>query len=156
MTDDPRIMGAAPNEEGAAEAAAPDEQAAEQRNADMEGPADDIAAALEASLAVAADLDAERAALERHWHQRRERARYEVDRARRQYGAVEPENRLVARTLTAPAYRSYALAGGPPLDDVGAEVVGLHEPRQRPTLAQRGDVAGGGDGGQHSARQPSR
>lgn len=56
-------------------------------------------AALEASLAVAADLDAERAALERHWQQRRERARYEVDRARRQYGAVEPENRLVARTL---------------------------------------------------------
>ena len=37
--------------------------------------------------------------LERHWQQRLERARYEVDRARRQYGAVEPENRLVARTL---------------------------------------------------------
>ena len=56
-------------------------------------------AALEASLAVAADLDAERATLERHWQQRRERARYEGDRARRQYVAVEPENRLVARTL---------------------------------------------------------
>ena len=28
-----------------------------------------------------------------------ERARYEADRARRQYDAVEPENRLVARTL---------------------------------------------------------
>ena len=28
-----------------------------------------------------------------------ERARYEADRARRQYGAVEPENRLVARSL---------------------------------------------------------
>lgn len=56
-------------------------------------------AALEASLAVAADLDAERASLDRHWQQRRERARYEVDRARRQYGVVEPENRLVARTL---------------------------------------------------------
>ena len=56
-------------------------------------------AALEASLALAADLDAERAALDRHWQQRLERAGYEVDRARRQYCAVEPENRLVARTL---------------------------------------------------------
>ena len=55
-------------------------------------------AALEVSLAVAADFEAERAALERHWQQRLERARYEVDRARRQYNAVEPENRLVART----------------------------------------------------------
>jgi hypothetical protein len=45
------------------------------------------------------DLDAERAALDRHWQQRLERARYEVERARRQYCAVEPENRLVARTL---------------------------------------------------------
>jgi hypothetical protein len=56
-------------------------------------------AALEVSLAVATDLEAERAALERHWQQRRERVRYEVERARRQYNAVEPENRLVARTL---------------------------------------------------------
>lgn len=56
-------------------------------------------AALEASLALAEDLDAERAVLDRQWQQRRERARYEVDRARRQYDAVEPENRLVARTL---------------------------------------------------------
>src|SRR5262245_18231807 len=36
-------------------------------------------AALEASLALAADLDAERAALDRHWQQRLERARYDVD-----------------------------------------------------------------------------
>jgi DNA invertase Pin-like site-specific DNA recombinase len=56
-------------------------------------------AAIEASLAVIADLEAERAALDRHWRQRLERAGYEVERARRQYGAVEPENRLVARTL---------------------------------------------------------
>ena len=33
------------------------------------------------------------------WRQQLERARYEVERARRQYDAVEPENRLVARTL---------------------------------------------------------
>ena len=30
---------------------------------------------------------------------RRERARYDAERARRQYDAVEPENRLVARSL---------------------------------------------------------
>jgi hypothetical protein len=30
---------------------------------------------------------------------RRERARYEAERVRRQYDAVEPENRLVARSL---------------------------------------------------------
>lgn len=56
-------------------------------------------AALEASLAVAADLQAERAALERQWQQRLERARYQVDQARRRYASTEPENRLVARTL---------------------------------------------------------
>ena len=37
--------------------------------------------------------------LERQWALRRERARYEAERARRQYDAVEPENRLVARSL---------------------------------------------------------
>jgi hypothetical protein len=56
-------------------------------------------AALETSLAVAADLEAERAALQRQWDQRLERAQYQVDQARRRYASVEPENRLVARTL---------------------------------------------------------
>jgi excisionase family DNA binding protein len=56
-------------------------------------------AALEASLAVAADLQAERAALEQQWCQRLERAQYKVDQARRRYTNTEPENRLVARTL---------------------------------------------------------
>lgn len=55
--------------------------------------------ALEVSLAVAADVERERAREEQLWQQRLERARYEVERARRQYDAVEPENRLVARTL---------------------------------------------------------
>ena len=55
--------------------------------------------ALEVSLAVAADVERERARDEQLWQQRLERARYEVERARRQYDAVEPENRLVARTL---------------------------------------------------------
>jgi hypothetical protein len=56
-------------------------------------------AAVEASLALATDLEAERAALDLHWQQRLERAAYEVKRARRQYNACEPENRLVARSL---------------------------------------------------------
>ena len=56
-------------------------------------------AALEASLAVAADLQAERTALEQQWCQRLERAQYQVDQARRSYASTEPENRLVARTL---------------------------------------------------------
>lgn len=38
-------------------------------------------------------------ALERQWQKRLEAARYEADRASRRYHQVEPENRLVARTL---------------------------------------------------------
>ncbi|MGZ6308334.1 MAG: recombinase family protein, partial [Ktedonobacterales bacterium] len=56
-------------------------------------------AALELSLAAAEQVEQERTALLRHWQQRRERAAYEAERAARQYHAVEPENRLVARTL---------------------------------------------------------
>jgi DNA invertase Pin-like site-specific DNA recombinase len=56
-------------------------------------------AALETSLAVAADLQAERVALEQQWRLRLERAQYQVDQARRRYASTEPENRLVARTL---------------------------------------------------------
>jgi hypothetical protein len=56
-------------------------------------------AALEISMRVAQDLEAERQQLHRHWAQRLERAHYQVDRAFRQYNAVDPENRLVARTL---------------------------------------------------------
>jgi hypothetical protein len=53
------------------------------------------------ALAVAAidDLDEDTRLLERQWALKRERARYEAERARRQYDAVEPENRLVARSL---------------------------------------------------------
>jgi DNA invertase Pin-like site-specific DNA recombinase len=56
-------------------------------------------AALEVSLEVAENVEAERKRLDEQWQQRLERARYEADRALRQYNAVEPENRLVARTL---------------------------------------------------------
>ena len=53
------------------------------------------------ALAVAAvgELEAEVTLLEKQWTLKRERARYEAERARRQYDAVEPENRLVARSL---------------------------------------------------------
>lgn len=58
-----------------------------------------VPSALEVSLQVAADIEAERRRLEQAWQKQLERAQYEVDRAMRQYTVVEPENRLVARTL---------------------------------------------------------
>ena len=56
-------------------------------------------AALELSLKAIENVEGERRRLHRHWEQRLERASYEVQRAERQYQAVEPENRLVARGL---------------------------------------------------------
>jgi DNA invertase Pin-like site-specific DNA recombinase len=51
------------------------------------------------ALAAVGQLEEESRQLERQWTLRRERARYDAERARRQYDAVEPENRLVARSL---------------------------------------------------------
>lgn len=56
-------------------------------------------AAVEITLQLSEEVELERQQLHRQWRQRLERARYEADRARRQYQAVEPENRLVARSL---------------------------------------------------------
>jgi DNA invertase Pin-like site-specific DNA recombinase len=56
-------------------------------------------ASLELSQRAAEECERERAALDRHWRLRLERAAQEADRVARQYHAVEPENRLVARTL---------------------------------------------------------
>ena len=56
-------------------------------------------AALELSLRAAEQVEGERERLHGHWRQRRERAAYESERASRQYDAVDPENRLVARAL---------------------------------------------------------
>lgn len=56
-------------------------------------------AALELSLTAAADIERERGKIIRHWEHRLERARYDAQRAARQYQVVEPENRLVAREL---------------------------------------------------------
>src|SRR6266851_951556 len=44
-------------------------------------------------------LDDQARAIDHQWHLRIERARYEAERARRRYEAVEPEFRLVARSL---------------------------------------------------------
>ncbi len=56
-------------------------------------------ASLEFSLAAAGDIERERRQLDEHWHQRLTRSRYDVEQARRQYAAVDPEHRLVAREL---------------------------------------------------------
>jgi DNA invertase Pin-like site-specific DNA recombinase len=56
-------------------------------------------AALELSLQALQNIHQERERLHQHWQQLLERATQEAQRAERQYQAVEPENRLVARTL---------------------------------------------------------
>ena len=54
---------------------------------------------VEAALQALDQIDQERQHLEQLWQQQLERARYEAERAQRQYDRVEPENRLVARAL---------------------------------------------------------
>jgi hypothetical protein len=56
-------------------------------------------AAIALSLKARADVEQERQRLDKHWQQRRQRARYEVELAERRYQAVDPSNRLVAATL---------------------------------------------------------
>lgn len=58
-------------------------------------------ATLELSLLAIANIEQERQRLHDHWKQTLERARQDAARAERHYQAVEPENRLVARTLEA-------------------------------------------------------
>jgi excisionase family DNA binding protein len=56
-------------------------------------------ASMQITVAALEQMDAEEDALLKQLEHRFEQARYEADRARRRYEAVEPENRLVARTL---------------------------------------------------------
>jgi DNA invertase Pin-like site-specific DNA recombinase len=56
-------------------------------------------AQLEVSLAALNQIEARARQIERQWQLRRERAQYEVDLARRRFIAIDPENRLVARSL---------------------------------------------------------
>jgi hypothetical protein len=56
-------------------------------------------AALELSMQARESAAGERKRLGKHWQQRLQRARYDVELAERRYQAVDPENRLVAATL---------------------------------------------------------
>jgi DNA invertase Pin-like site-specific DNA recombinase len=56
-------------------------------------------ASLELSIASITDIDSERKQLHLEWDRRLQRTQYECEKAERQYRSVEPENRLVARTL---------------------------------------------------------
>jgi DNA invertase Pin-like site-specific DNA recombinase len=56
-------------------------------------------ARLETLLAAFDAVETERQALDKHWQLRLERARYDIYLAQRQYDAVDPDNRLVARQL---------------------------------------------------------
>ena len=56
-------------------------------------------AQLEVSMAAFDQVAARARQLDRQWQLTLERARYEAELARRRFVAVEPENRLVARTL---------------------------------------------------------
>jgi DNA invertase Pin-like site-specific DNA recombinase/uncharacterized protein YndB with AHSA1/START domain len=58
-----------------------------------------VPAELEVSLAVEREVSAQADGLAAQWRSRMEQARYEAHRAERRYKAVEPENRVVARTL---------------------------------------------------------
>jgi DNA invertase Pin-like site-specific DNA recombinase/uncharacterized protein YndB with AHSA1/START domain len=58
-------------------------------------------AGMEAALRAEQDIQAEHAAEVAQWRLQAERAAYEAERAERRYRTVEPENRLVARTLEA-------------------------------------------------------
>ncbi|MGK7916024.1 MAG: recombinase family protein [Prochloraceae cyanobacterium] len=54
---------------------------------------------LDISLAVLEELDQQAQDCQHQWQLKLERAQFEANRAERQYNLVEPENRLVARTL---------------------------------------------------------
>jgi len=54
---------------------------------------------IELSLAVTREVERQAQQVERQWRLRLERARYEAQLAERRYKAVDPDNRVVARTL---------------------------------------------------------
>lgn len=56
-------------------------------------------AQLQISLATFEALEAQARQLDQQWQRRLERARYEAELARRRYTAVDPDNRLVSRSL---------------------------------------------------------
>ncbi len=86
---------------------------------------------LHAAMLAAGDIEADHDAALAQWRLEVERLRYEAKRAERRYGAVEPENRLVARGLEAEWERCLqALAGAE------AELVARTHRRPRALSAQ--------------------
>src|SRR5262245_36522238 len=93
-------------------------------------------AALELSLRAAEQAGRDRDRLHAAWRQKVERAAYEAGRARRQYDAAEPENRLVARELE--RRWEQALAGLRLVEDDYARFQ-AERPREM-TAAERGRI----------------
>jgi Recombinase zinc beta ribbon domain/Recombinase len=56
-------------------------------------------ASIDLSVQAGQAIHVERQRLHKHWQRQLERAQFDANRAQRQYHAVEPENRLVARSL---------------------------------------------------------
>jgi DNA invertase Pin-like site-specific DNA recombinase len=54
---------------------------------------------IEIGLAVIRETERQAGEIDRHWQLRRERCRYEAQLAERRYKAVDPDNRIIARTL---------------------------------------------------------
>jgi hypothetical protein len=71
----------------------------------------------------------------------------DLDQGQIGYGQVEPARQRADHDLGDQRLRT--LAGGGELHHVGAEVVGLDQPRQRSALAQRREVGRRGHRGQH-------
>ena len=98
-------------------------------------------AGIEAALLPEANLEADHDAALKQWRVQVERARYEADRAERQFKAVEPENRLVARGLETEWEKRLR-------DLANAEAELARREQQRPrtlTLKQRETMATLGD-----------
>jgi Recombinase zinc beta ribbon domain len=83
-----------------------------------------LPSALEASLAATVNVEREWQRLHEHWQLRLERARYDSDRAARQYHAVEPKDRLVARELE--RRWEAALQEQRPIEDEYEQFLGQH------------------------------
>jgi hypothetical protein len=60
------------------------------------------------SLATLGQVEAQARQIERQWHLRQERAQYDADLARRRFLAVDPETRLLARSLERDWYDTLA------------------------------------------------
>ena len=122
-------------------------------------------AALELSLRAIENVEQERKRLHDQWRQTLERAGQEVARAERQYHAVEPENRLVARTLEARWEDALeeATPGGGGISSIPGETPGLDRRcgsganqvafRERRHALACGRDVGGGSEADHSLRR---